>query len=126
MVRRPPGATRTDTLLPYTTRFRSPRSRRHRHRRAGRAGNARGQRMTTWTEYLDELEKILDDAEACIATVDVEGTTTAIAALAEPGFGRELPDITIAPAPRARAAGERPAADEGRVRAGRARPRPGL
>src|SRR3546814_18307609 len=27
MIRRPPRSTRTDTLLPYTTRFRSPRQR---------------------------------------------------------------------------------------------------
>src|SRR3546814_11036976 len=26
MTRRPPGSTRTDTLFPYTTRFRSPRA----------------------------------------------------------------------------------------------------
>src|SRR3546814_9018672 len=31
MIRRPPGSTRTDTLVPYTTRFRS--SRQHRCRR---------------------------------------------------------------------------------------------
>src|SRR3546814_20150290 len=82
--------------------------------------------MTTWTEYLDELEKILDDAEACIATVDVEGTTTAIAALAEPGFGRELPDLTNEPATRPREAGERLAAAEGWVPGVMARPRPDL
>ncbi|HEY9556599.1 MAG TPA: hypothetical protein VIR58_07685 [Acidimicrobiales bacterium] len=82
--------------------------------------------MTTWTEYLDELEKILDDAEACIATVDVEGTTTAIAALAEPGFGRELPDLTIEHATRSREAGERLAAVEGWVRGVMARLRPEL
>src|SRR3546814_15042793 len=38
MIRRPPRSTRTDTLFPYTTLFRSPaarrRHRRHRRRRA--------------------------------------------------------------------------------------------
>src|SRR3546814_7245916 len=39
MVRRPPGATRTDTLFPYTTRVRS--SRRHAKARAVRNGDPR-------------------------------------------------------------------------------------
>src|SRR3546814_5937400 len=34
MIRRPPRSTRTDTLFPYTTLFRSPSSRRLRHRHA--------------------------------------------------------------------------------------------
>src|SRR3546814_11276816 len=34
MIRRPPRSTRTDTLFPYTTLFRSPSRRRLRHRRA--------------------------------------------------------------------------------------------
>src|SRR3546814_5359908 len=45
MIRRPPRSTRTDTLCPYTTLFRSPqpdggkgRSSRHRRRRAHRQG----------------------------------------------------------------------------------------
>src|SRR3546814_6536243 len=33
MIRRPPRSTRTDTLFPYTTLFRSPVRRRHRARR---------------------------------------------------------------------------------------------
>src|SRR3546814_16526452 len=32
MIRRPPRSTRTDTLFPYTTLFRSPQHRRRRHR----------------------------------------------------------------------------------------------
>src|SRR3546814_11997081 len=35
MIRRPPRSTRTDTLFPYTTLFRSFRSAVHRQRRAG-------------------------------------------------------------------------------------------
>src|SRR3546814_1001845 len=40
MIRRPPRSTRTDTLFPYTTLFRSnpPRAARDRDRRAGRVG----------------------------------------------------------------------------------------
>src|SRR3546814_19793475 len=39
MIRRPPRSTRTDTLFPYTTLFRSPRTRALRGvRRGGRAG----------------------------------------------------------------------------------------
>src|SRR3546814_13148836 len=36
MIRRPPRSTRTDTLFPYTTLFRSPRTRRDRERRRSR------------------------------------------------------------------------------------------
>src|SRR3546814_5982235 len=35
MIRRPPRSTRTDTLFPYTTLFRSPRAGRHPARRQG-------------------------------------------------------------------------------------------
>src|SRR3546814_2630946 len=35
MQRRPPRSTRTDTLFPYTTRFRSPRAGATRRRKAG-------------------------------------------------------------------------------------------
>src|SRR3546814_3783825 len=40
MIRRPPRSTRTDTLLPYTTLFRSP----HHQRQAQGRGAGRGQR----------------------------------------------------------------------------------
>src|SRR3546814_4479146 len=43
MIRRPPRPTRTDTLFPYTTLFRSAAPRRHQHAVAG-AGSARGGR----------------------------------------------------------------------------------
>src|SRR3546814_4537117 len=42
MIRRPPRSTRTDTLLPYTTLFRSLRGIGPRLRRAWRAGGADG------------------------------------------------------------------------------------
>src|SRR3546814_8966055 len=41
MIRRPPRATRTDTLFPYTTLFRSPGRRPLRQRRALRAAGRR-------------------------------------------------------------------------------------
>src|SRR3546814_4093041 len=41
MIRRPPRSTRTDTLFPYTTLFRSRRHRRRRRHRS-RPGSARG------------------------------------------------------------------------------------
>src|SRR3546814_5040048 len=46
MIRRPPRSTRTDTLFPYTTLFRSPRVHRHREGRAllVAKGHAVGQR----------------------------------------------------------------------------------
>src|SRR3546814_18704854 len=40
MIRRPPRSTRTDTLFPYTTLFRSPDLPRHRHRRLAAAVRA--------------------------------------------------------------------------------------
>src|SRR3546814_18789489 len=47
MIRRPPRSTRTDTLFPYTTLFRSPRHRQPGHRgRAWAAGrNGRSRRL---------------------------------------------------------------------------------
>src|SRR3546814_4454376 len=46
MIRRPPTSTRTDTLFPYTTRFRSKRTALARHR-----------------AYFDAAAVVLDDAE---------------------------------------------------------------
>src|SRR3546814_8769000 len=46
MIRRPPRSTRTDTLFPYTTLFRSRRRKRHRHpRRLPAAGGWRFPRL---------------------------------------------------------------------------------
>src|SRR3546814_4008526 len=47
MIRRPPRSTRTDTLFPYTTLFRSRRGRSQRHGRAHR-----GHRLTMLGQYL--------------------------------------------------------------------------
>src|SRR3546814_3293372 len=43
MIRRPPRSTRTDTLFPYTTLFRSPGPQRHGH--AGAGGGRGGHRV---------------------------------------------------------------------------------
>src|SRR3546814_6797866 len=53
MIRRPPRSTRTDTLFPYTTLFRSADARhRVRHRREG-AGSARRHRAQSLRDGLD-------------------------------------------------------------------------
>src|SRR3546814_16598119 len=70
MIRRPPRSTRTDTLFPYTTLFRSrhdrpDRARRGRRRRsrAGRrreaAGRARGARRQRSEEHTSELQSLM-------------------------------------------------------------------
>src|SRR3546814_9223802 len=44
MIRRPPRSTRTDTLFPYTTLFRSPQGSRHDRATRGAARQIRGDR----------------------------------------------------------------------------------
>src|SRR3546814_6669173 len=62
MIRRPPISTRTDTLFPYTTLFRSPRPRRERarsHRRERPLSRApRGRRSEEHTSELQSLMRI--------------------------------------------------------------------
>src|SRR3546814_4482094 len=62
MVRRPPRSTRTDTLFPYTTLFRSGRDRhppqRHRTRSGSRGRDAAGQRSEEHTSELQSLMRI--------------------------------------------------------------------
>src|SRR3546814_20630229 len=70
MIRRPPRSTRTDTLFPYTTLFRSPRRSREAHdpvhRRgpsfqqspAGRASARSGERSEEHTSELQSLMRI--------------------------------------------------------------------
>src|SRR3546814_9077412 len=63
MIRRPPRSTRTDTLFPYTTLFRSRRRRRHdrpcrRHRRCRwRAGRGYPRRRSE--EHTSELQSLM-------------------------------------------------------------------
>src|SRR3546814_10261475 len=70
MIRRPPRSTRTDTLFPYTTRFRSCRARRHpplagrhHHRAAAGAARARPCRMVRAPyrseEHTSELQSLM-------------------------------------------------------------------
>src|SRR3546814_16069103 len=64
MIRRPPRSTRTDTLFPYTTLFRSPDPGEHERRPAGLCGSARdGHRASnTWgrsEEHTSELQSLM-------------------------------------------------------------------
>src|SRR3546814_3664565 len=60
MIRRPPRSTRTDTLFPYTTLFRSARHR----RRAGRGGR----RVSARDPYLDLALESVHAIEASAGT----------------------------------------------------------
>src|SRR3546814_9623895 len=61
MIRRPPRSTRTDTLFPYTTLFRSGRRRwpgpRRRSRRRGACRRSRGGRRSE--EHTSELQSLM-------------------------------------------------------------------
>src|SRR3546814_7319407 len=66
MIRRPPISTRTDTLFPYTTLFRSPRppscpERRsvHRASRQSRWGLGRTRRIRRSEEHTSELQSLM-------------------------------------------------------------------
>src|SRR3546814_2966563 len=59
MIRRPPRSTRTDTLFPYTTLFRSPRTTRPKGRPGGlRPERRRRQRSEEHTSELQSLMRI--------------------------------------------------------------------
>src|SRR3546814_6961574 len=65
MIRRPPRSTRTDTLFPYTTLFRSPQTRRTHDRGHGRR-QPRGRRKTAdhvhrgrSEEHTSELQSLM-------------------------------------------------------------------
>src|SRR3546814_5842567 len=64
MIRRPPRSTRTDTLFPYTTLFRSLRRRRSRSSAARRCATAPGwcpapRRSTRSEEHTSELQSLM-------------------------------------------------------------------
>src|SRR3546814_3155864 len=67
MIRRPPRSTRTDTLFPYTTLFRSPGDRqgpaarpaRHQSRGRGSAGQKRGGPDGRSEEHTSELQSLM-------------------------------------------------------------------
>src|SRR3546814_7707480 len=67
MIRRPPRSTRTDTLFPYTTLFRSDRRgvRRRRSRRAGPRPSPRSDRPRLWIAHLSR--HVLDRAAGAVA-----------------------------------------------------------
>src|SRR3546814_4049280 len=93
MLRPPPRSTRTDTLCPYTTLFRSPRRgldpavrrrhdrppARHRRRRGGQPGRARGddQRSEEHTSELQSLMRI-SYAVICLNTNNINQDFTPI------------------------------------------------
>src|SRR3546814_6768775 len=58
MIRRPPRSTRTDTLFPYTTLFRSPQHRRRLHRRQGDPRPRHSRRSEEHTSELQSLMRI--------------------------------------------------------------------
>src|SRR3546814_7127477 len=64
MIRRPPRSTRTDTLFPYTTLFRSARETRDARRENRHSRNATARRSATrWTrrseEHTSELQSLM-------------------------------------------------------------------
>src|SRR3546814_12934230 len=60
MIRRPPRSTRTDTLFPYTTLFRSDDSPSRRKRRSSRRGGRRaGAAQQRSEEHTSELQSLM-------------------------------------------------------------------
>src|SRR3546814_9447565 len=60
MIRRPPRSTRTDTLFPYTTLFRSVQKRRHAHGLdRGRHQRGRGDHPHRSEEHTSELQSLM-------------------------------------------------------------------
>src|SRR3546814_4161209 len=104
MIRRPPRSTRTDTLFPYTTLFRSPRttgSPRPR-RRARPCPACRGDRSIpcacypnikphakrprVMTSYKSDLLRLLDERGYIHQTTDAEGLDALAAKQVVPGY----------------------------------------
>src|SRR3546814_2133017 len=72
MVRRPPRSTRTDTLFPYTTLFRSALARRHAHD-AGRDAGGLGARVRV-VDAVDEVLERIRGQHVDGYAADVEGS----------------------------------------------------
>src|SRR3546814_17813976 len=104
MIRRPPRSTRTDTLFPYTTLFRSPRRRgarrgRRRRRRDDRDPRPHPHRRGLAHRPLDlAYVQDLDDGDAglvrCVE-VDIRGDGPVVVA---GGVGQRLADLPAATA----------------------------
>src|SRR3546814_4555896 len=80
MIRRPPRSTRTDTLFPYTTLFRSHRRRRRGDDPADRAVQraARDRRARRSEEHTSELQSLMRISYAvfCLKKQTISTTTT--------------------------------------------------
>src|SRR3546814_11231023 len=61
MIRRPPRSTRTDTLFPYTTLFRSPQPQRLQHREPTREADGEGGEQDVERDRERELDPREDD-----------------------------------------------------------------
>src|SRR3546814_9460571 len=87
MIRRPPRSTRTDTLFPYTTLFRSaafaPAARGAGGRRGGAGGNARDLRDMRSEEHTSELQSLMRISYAvfCLKKKNILTTHTSILSL---------------------------------------------
>src|SRR3546814_12689321 len=102
MIRRPPRSTRTDTLFPYTTRF---RSREDMHRWLMRAFAASGQRTSALAAY-DACRSLLREELDVAPEPETEALYKAILLRAEPGWSAasagqplQLPAVSVAEAP---------------------------
>src|SRR3546814_12757158 len=86
MIRRPPRSTRTDTLFPYTTLFRSPGSRRNRCWSPSLAKPALKPDKKPAAPTAGRLprgerrQRMIEEAAAFFAEVGFEGATRALAA----------------------------------------------
>src|SRR3546814_3094349 len=81
MIRRPPRSTRTDTLFPYTTLFRSDRHHdQHRHRQMvlDRAGETDTEHPGRSEEHTSELQSLMRISYAvfCLKKKNIISTTT--------------------------------------------------
>src|SRR3546814_20591022 len=112
MIRRPPRSTRTDTLFPYTTLFRSaptPEERRERHVADDQRGGDEGDFAAEETEAAvdvagEDLEEMVDDAGSAhdlisprcgVATRSVPGPPTPAAPWVPRGVRRCLPALAV-------------------------------
>src|SRR3546814_11366776 len=83
MIRRPPRVTRTDTLLPYTTLFRSCAERQRRRRRGG----AEAAREVGGDRRAGQRRAAAIDDDPLVAVAEFEGERRGAARLGHAGNG---------------------------------------